>query len=216
MSLKHGIVASTFFASACALVMVSLSLTTGISQEFFELVHPPIVYIKALVDEDAGLRLTFTFDNLFLLGYGTFFALFAAERWKVSPKLLVVLMIVAAELTAFLDLVENHHILLLLARARLGQPVGVEDISWQVLESAVKFHVSYLALIFTALIFPRETMLGKLLAWVTGVLYPLLGVAIFTAPDSLVPWLSLARGLFFVVGLAGSGVVYLRRKLEEA
>ncbi len=212
MSLRSGLLASTFLASTCALGMVGLALATGVSQEAFELFHPPLQYAKALVDQDGPLRLTFTFDNLFLLGYATFFALFAADRWQRSPKLLVILMLVFGELVAVLDLIENHHILALLAKARLGEAVTLDDISWQVVESAVKSHLSYLGLIFAALIFPRETALGKLLALGTGVLYPLLGVAIFTAPDSWVPLLSLGRGLFFVLGLAGTGLLYARRR----
>jgi hypothetical protein len=212
MTVERGIVVSSLSASALALCMLALALVTHVAQEYFELVHPASVYASALVDQDGPLRLAFSFDNLFLLAYSTFFALFCVERWERAPRLLVIFVAVFGLSVAVLDMVENHHILTMLAQAKAGVPPTPGEISFQVFESAIKFHLSYLALIFAAFIYPRETLLGRLVAVGTGVGYPLLGVAIFTAPMDFVPLLSLGRVLFFVVGLAASGVIYAQAK----
>ena len=208
MTIERGIVVSSLAASVLALGMLVLAMTTGVSQEWFELVHTTAEYGGRLVAQDATLRLAFTFDDLFLLSYATFFALFCVERWNRSPRVLVVLQLVFGELTAVLDMAENHHILAMLAASKIGVLPTAGDITFQVLESAVKFHVSYLAMIFAAFIYPREKILGRLVAWGTGLVYPILGAVAFTAPPDLVAWLSLARVLFFVVGLAASAYLY--------
>jgi hypothetical protein len=211
MNPSKGIAGSAFVASALALAMLLLALTTGVSQEYFETIRPASQYAQALVAQAAWLRVTFTLDNLFLLAYGLFFALFAVERLGRADRTLVTLMLVFALAVVALDMLENHHILAMLAAAEQGDPFGSGEIRLQQIESSFKFHLSYLALVIAAFIYPRETLLGRLVALGIGIGYPLLGVACFVAPPALAPWLSMLRVAFFVVGLAASGYLYTRR-----
>jgi hypothetical protein len=84
--------------------------------------------------------------------------------------------------TAVIDIVENHHILTLLAVAETGRPIDDGAIVFQATLSATKASFSYLALVLFGVAIPRDTRLGIVLAvfFIAGTLVS--GVLGYAAP----------------------------------
>jgi hypothetical protein len=190
--------------------MITLGLTRGVTQEFFEAVHPVADYTARLLHDGPVLRLVFGFDNLFLVAYSLFFLLFARLRRGQVDGLLLGAGAAAMLLTGLLDCLENQHIVMLLNSAERGVAIGAEQIQWQAVESQVKFGVSYFGVVLFALAFPRRTLVERSVALGTGVVYPILGVAALSAPAPLLPLLGLARVLFFLTGFLATAWVLLQ------
>lgn len=206
-ALRRWIVTFGSAASLLALAMCGLAVM-GISQEYFEGVHPVAEYGRRLLERPTALRCLFAVDNLFLLSYTSFFVAYYTERrGKVSATWLKV-MLGAVLGAAFLDAVENFHILSMMHRAELGAFPRESQIEFQYVVSAVKFTAGYFAALMLAITYPKESAIARLVAWSTGVCFPLVGVAVFAASGSAEVVLSLARLAFFVSGYALSTYVF--------
>src|SRR5580704_19598187 len=94
------------FASAMAV----LAFSTGVTQEFFEAIHPAQKYADTLRDQATALRIAFSLDNLFLLAYSGFFLWFVIERRGKADPLALHVLIGSLLLASLLDAVENFHI----------------------------------------------------------------------------------------------------------
>ena len=149
--------------AAVLATMVVVSLVTGATQEAHEHFALPEAYAAALVAQGGALRLVFALDVAFLVLYTAFFAAFAGYlRDRKRPY--VTLALGAMVLTALLDVVEDHHIVAMLDAAEHGVLPTVGAISFQVVESASKFTVSFGSLVLFGLAIPRDTRLGLALA----------------------------------------------------
>jgi hypothetical protein len=175
-------------AAALALAtQIVITLCTGAAQEPLERVLAPAAYQAVLLAHPAALRAVFTVDSVFLVLYAAFFvqlgrALAPAGR----PGRALVQLAAAAMLgTAFLDAVENQHILSLLAGAEHGLVPDAGAIVAQAAASQLKFHLSYFAVFLIGLALPRRTVSERALA--AGCLYVQLplGLLAFVAPP---PW----------------------------
>jgi len=186
--------------------MVAISLTTGVSQEQFEMVRPG--YRDAMVRAAPVLRVLISLDTLFIVAYAAFFFVFV-RAVGVAGVGVVRLGVGAMLATAGLDMIEDHH---LLALARIAEGTAALDeatLRFQHVLSQVKFHISYLALVLVALGLPRRTPLERTFAWALGAPLPVLGALLWAVP-ALEPTLDVARWLAFLGGFAGALVV-LRR-----
>jgi hypothetical protein len=148
---------------AVLLVMVVVTLVTGATQEVHEHYALPEAYAIALLEHADAMRIVFALDVAFLVLYTGFFAAFAkylTERGRPFVRLAFGAMLA----TAILDIVEDHHIVALLDGAEQGVLPSPTAITFQVVESACKFSMSYLSLFMFGLAIPRDTRLGLALA----------------------------------------------------
>ncbi|MEQ1571053.1 MAG: hypothetical protein ABMA64_35820, partial [Myxococcota bacterium] len=109
-----------------------------------------------------------------------------------------------------LDLLENAHFLAMLRSAELGSPPGAAEITGQVVESTVKFHVSYLGLLLLSLGLPRDTRAHRALADLGIYVQGPVGVLIHVAPPAVAVPLVFVRFTYFLVALVLTGWLYGR------
>jgi hypothetical protein len=215
MALNRTLAALAFLASAIVLCMVAGILATGFSQEFFELAPSPAAVSAQLSDQPAhafGLRLNLGLDNLFIIAYTAFFVLLAVRfRGLLSPVTIGVAL-GALLVTALLDALENHHILLMLHAFQRGEPLSAAELEAQMIASNLKFHASYLGSFLFAFGFYRLGGLGRVIAWLLWLGYLPLGMITFVVPVEIVTPFALARTVFFVLGFALAGIYFLRDK----
>ena len=188
-------------SGAVLVVMVAVTLTTGVSQEAHERYQPPVAYAQSLLVRPGALRLVFGLDVGFLVLYTAFFAALADHLTRLGRPF-VRLALGAMVATAVLDIVEDHHILSLLAVAEAGRPIDDGAIVFQQVLSATKFSISYLALVLFGLAVPRDTRLGVVLAvfLVAGTLIS--GVLGYAAPPAWRDQLDGGRAFGFLIGFA--------------
>jgi hypothetical protein len=202
-------------AGLLATGMAAIAFITGVTQEFFESIHPAQEYADALVRDAVALKLVFTLDSFFLLAYGSFFLWFIVERrGKVDEWPLLVLACFLF-LAMLLDAAENFHILGMLARVQQGAVPSDGEILLQYVLSAVKFTAGYFAAIILGIVYPRDTLLARCVGISTAVVFPIVGVLVFTAPPPWSDLCGLGRFLFFVLCYFLSAIVYWNRGAAE-
>jgi hypothetical protein len=178
--------------------MIAIFATTGVGQDPLQAVHPPEQYAALLLAQPAALRATLGLDNVFLVLYTTAFVLLGLRLADARVRIGVLLLVA----TGLLDLTENVHFLTLLEAAEQGVLPGATQIQLQVVESLVKFHVSYLGLFLLSLGLPRETARQRLLADLGLYLQLPVGVLIYVSPEVIALPLVFVRFSYFVLGLA--------------
>jgi hypothetical protein len=185
-------------AAFLVFVLVGVAVTTGVSQEYFEGLHPAAEYSERIAAAASALRLDFAFDNLFILAYGSFFIGLAIVLRRFADHSLVNLALAAMLGTAFLDMVENHHIMAMADSAVMGMPISDGEIRLQTVISLIKFHFSCFGALLFALAIPRTSAVAR---WAIGLAlaYACFGVLILTAPTHWLDLLALIRTLFFVL-----------------
>jgi hypothetical protein len=185
-------------ASLMVFLLVGLAVGTGVSQEYFENFHPIPEYTERLVAAAPLLRVGFTFDNVFVLAYTSFFVGLAIVLRRSADHSLVNLGLAAMIGTALLDIAENHHIMSMADAAVQGFPPSEGQVRLQMVLSLVKFHLSCLGALLLALAFPRNTAMAR---WIVVLLaaYALFGLFVLTSPPQWLDLLGLIRTVFFVV-----------------
>jgi hypothetical protein len=215
MALNRTLAALAFLASAIVLCMVAGILAAGgFSQEFFELGPSPAAVAAQLTDQPAhtfGLRLNVGLDNLFIIAYSAFFVLLAVRFRGLLSPITIGVALGALLLTALLDAVENHHILLMLHAFQHSEPLSAEQLEFQMVASNLKFHASYLGAFLFAFGFYRLGGLGRVIAWLLWLYVPL-GMIAFAVPVEIVTPFALARTVFFILAFALGGIYFLRDK----
>ncbi len=203
-------------AVAILVAMVGVTLTTGISQETFEIVRRPDVYAAGLRDHAGALRALFGLDSAFLILYAAFFVEFGRRIATSDNRTLVWLAIGFILATAVLDMIEDHHILSMLYGVENGADPGPGELTFQHVLSQTKFHVSYLGLFLFGLCIPRETIAGAALAVLLTVGTVVQGAWLYAAPVSMLPAGNLGRWIGFVIGFGLAIPVLLRRRAAGA
>lgn len=193
---------------AVMIVMVIVSLATGATQEAHEHFAKPELYAIGLLEHASALRAVFALDVAFVVLYTAFFATLSAYLVQLGRPL-ARLALAALALTALLDLVEDHHIVALLDAAEQGVLPSAAAISFQVVESATKFSVSYLALFLFGLAVPRTTKLAWALALFLTVGTVLDAIVGDSLPPSAMPSFDSGRWVGFLIGL-GLAIAWLR------
>jgi len=216
MLLNRTLAALAFLAAAIVLIMVAAILATGFfSQEFFELAPSPAFVADQLRDQPLhalGLRINLGLDNFFIVVYSAFFVLLAVRLRGLLSPVTIAVALAALLLTALLDAIENHHILLMLHDFQHGAPVTAEELQWQMLVSNLKFHASYVGAFLFAFGFYRLGGLGRVIAALIWFGYVPLGMIIFVVPVEIIVPFALARTAFFVLVFALGGIYFLRDK----
>jgi hypothetical protein len=148
-------------AALSVFALVGVAIATGVSQEYFEGVHPVPEYTARIAAAVSALRLDFAIDNVFILAYGSFFVGLAIVLSRNADARLINLALAAMLATAVLDMVENHHITAMAESAVLGIPLSEGEIRLQAVMSLVKFHLSCLGALLLAAAFPRNSTLAR-------------------------------------------------------
>ncbi len=220
MALNRILAALAFLAAAIVLVMVAAILATGFfSQEFFELAPSPVSVADQLRNQPLhtlGLRINLGLDNLFIVVYSAFFVFLAVRLPTLLSPPIIAVALASLLLTALLDAVENHHIMLMLHDFQHGAPVSAEELQWQMLVSNLKFHASYVGAFLFAFGFYRLGGLGRVIAWLLWFGYVPLGMITFVVPVEVITPFALARTVFFVLVFALAGIYFLRDKETSA
>ena len=199
-------------AALIVAAMVVGIVSTGMSQDFFQSARPIETHIARLTASPlgaTGLRINLGLDNLFIVVYGAFFVFLAVRLRAILDPWAGTVALAAILLTALLDAIENHHILMMLHAAERGLPLSTGESQIQMILSAVKFHSSYLATFLLAFGFLRLGGLGRAIAWALWLYVPL-GVVISVLPIEIAgPW-ALGRTCFFVAAFVLSAVLFWR------
>lgn len=188
--------------AATALAMFLVMRFTGTTQEAFEVVRPLDVYTAELREREASLRLLLGLDICFIASFTAFFLAWAsrqiedgADRLAVHAGLAMMLLV------ALLDLLEDSHLLTLVREALAGSGGAVtrEAVRYQMVESNLKFAVSFVGIAILALSWPNRTALASAIRALL-LLQVAFGAALLTVPDAWKPLLGGIFGLFFISG----------------
>jgi hypothetical protein len=193
-------------------LMVITGLITGATQEKHEHFMFPEAYAVSLLAEAKGLRILMGLDIAFLILYTAFFASFT-KYLRAIGRPFVTLAFGAMLATAILDIIEDHHILAMLESAEARVLPSASAIQFQAAESAVKFSMSFLALVLYGLAVPRTTRLGLALCLFLTVGTLISGVLGYAAPPDFQAKLESGRWIGFLIGL-GLAIAWLRSAPE--
>jgi hypothetical protein len=199
-------------AGATAGVLVAMgavSIATGASQEPYEHVRPAAEYAASMLEHPGGLRALMGLDIAFLVLYTAFFAALA-HYLHGRGRPFAYLALGALAVTALLDIIENHHILALLATAEQGRPLDEGSLVFQQVLSSTKFSASYLGLFLFGLAIPRTSRLGWALALFLTAGTLVTAVAGYAAPEGARAQIEGGRWVGFLVGF-GLAAWWLRR-----
>jgi hypothetical protein len=187
---------------ACMAAMVVVTVASGVSQETFEVVRPAGEYAAALRGHDVAVRALFAIDTAFVVLYSAFFLVFGRRIATEHTRVLITVATGFILLTAFLDMIEDHHILAMLNAARGGADPSTGELVVQQTISQVKFNASYLSLFLFGLAVPRETRAGLVLSLLLTVGTLVQGIWLYAAPAELLPAGNVARSLGYLAGFA--------------
>jgi hypothetical protein len=191
------------------IAMVITSIVTGATQETHEHYKPPAAYAIDLLAHPAGTRIVFALDIAFLVLYTGFFGALTKYLHALGRPF-ARLAFGAMLIVTFLDILEDHHILGLLAVAEHGRPIDDSSILFQEVLSSTKFSVSYLALVLYGIAVPRTTLLGWALSLFLSVGTLFTAVLGYGAPPAWRESLDHGRWLGFLAGFA-LAFLWLRR-----
>jgi hypothetical protein len=180
---------------ALLVMMFTISLFTGVNQQFIEVVQPYEAYIAALTSGENWLRVILTIDGLFIAAYWLLGIFLALTLWRDDRKLLLALSVAGISATAILDIIENNEFLMYLESLRHTLAIDPERIQTLMVMSAVKWHFAYFAFLFLGFAFPQETAKEKLTAGLMRYVLLPAGIVVHTLPASF--WLLAAHLLRF-------------------
>lgn len=206
-----------FVAGILILAMFLITLTTGVSQEKFEITQTSADYTRALVAAQNPLRLIFTVDLVFITVFTTLFIILP-QYLKNGDRIrsaIANVAIGAMLVCGFLDYFEDLHILTMLHGAVKEIPLTQNQIAAQMLVSMLKFCASYLSLFLLAFILPGETLPEKTLKYSLWFVQLPVGVLVYTAPENLHLAFNLARFAFMVAGFFLLGYVFMKKNAPE-
>lgn len=223
-SLHHQTTASASAAALLFLVLLLMHLFSGVSQQWFEVVRTPQAYAEALRAADGALRALVAVDAVFIACYvvsGVLLGqILARGQWSPLP-----LMIIAGSLTAgVLDLIENQHIMAMLASAREGLTPSQASLEERMTYSSLKWLLAHSSFFVAGILIDGRSPLVRLFRFALLAVQLPVGVAVWTviAPGPhallemlralnlavgfvLVAWLAQHPHLLFDAGASGSG-----------
>lgn len=204
--------ALSILATLSALVvalMVAAIISTKSSQDFFQTARSLQAYAAhvELPLATLGLRLNLGLDNLFMIFYAAFFVVLATRLRDLVDSRILTVALAAMLLTAFLDALENHHIMTMVHSLESGLPLSIVDGQVQMVASQIKFHASYLSVLLFSFGLWKLGTLGRLIAASVWCYIPC-GVLISVMPVDSAPALVLGRTIFFVLAFVLSAVLF--------
>jgi hypothetical protein len=200
-----------FFASAgLLLVLVALQLGSGVTQQWFEGVHPLDEYAARLVAQASWLRGIVAVDDVFIAAY-TSAAVLAALALRASGSPVWGIAIAGGLATGLLDLEENHHMLAMLVEAQRGLAISAASLEHRMVFSAFKWLFGPLAYCFFALGLPAGSRLARSVQLYTWLwVFPLTAAVLAIDDPSWLKPLAFVRLVTVVFGFVALGVLMRR------
>jgi hypothetical protein len=199
-----------FFASAALLlVLVAMQLGSGVTQQWFESVHPLEDYAARLLAQAAWLRSIVAVDDLFVAAYTSAAVLAALALREQSPLWIVAL--VAGVAAGLLDLEENHHMLSMLVAVQRGVPLSAASLEHRMVFSSLKWLVGPLGYCFFALGLPKGSKLARIVQLYVWLWFLPLTCAVLAIDDpSWLKPLAFVRLVSVVSGFVSLGLLMRR------
>lgn len=194
------------------MLMVTL-MNSGLTAQDFEAFAAPDAFASSLLAAEGPLRAIITLDNLFLIFYTAAFVFVATAAWGKRNRLLVIVALGALMVTSYLDLNENHSIMVFIAMANQGIAISPETLMRHDVLSQLKFHSSYLSFFLLAFVLPDKTLTEKILRWSLWLVFAPIGILVYTYPS---PTMSLLRYLLMLSGLLLLAWNYWQRAQKKA
>jgi hypothetical protein len=201
--------ACAWLACAAVIGMIAIFFTTHVGQDPLQFVHSADEYRRILLSNPPALRACIALDDAFIVFYtATFVGLGVVLVRSGSTRGLVRLVVGLMLGVAVLDMVENFHFLVMLARAELGMGPSDTEIAAQVFESLLKFHISYLGLFLLGLALPRRDARERTLARLSWFVQLPVGILIYVTPSAVAVPLVFVRFAYFLVALVLIGLTF--------
>lgn len=209
VSLERIIRVSAFAAALLVLAQLSVYFISGVGQDPLQLVHTPAEYTQLLLHNPRALRITLAFDNFFVVAFTTMFMALGAQLLRGQVARPLTLVATAGTLIlALLDMIENFHFMTMLQAAEHAVTPSTTEISLQVFESMLKFHVGYLSVFMLSLVLPGEQWGHRALRFAMRWWNVPVGVLIYCVPAPYAPVFLFARFGFFLYALISVGALY--------
>ena len=139
-------------AAGLFLVLLTLSLVTGVSQQWFEVVRPLDLYAERLRAADGALRALIAVDAVFIACYVATGVLFAQLLARGRYDALTLLLVIGPVAAGVLDVIENQHILAMLTAARDGLPPSAAALEQRMTYSATKWLIGHATFFLAGLV----------------------------------------------------------------
>jgi hypothetical protein len=140
------------------------------------------------------------------------FLAMAGVLWSSVARIVLAPAMALLALSALLDLAENMHFLAMIAAAGQGLTIGAPEIGAQVVESLIKFHVSYLGLFLLGLALPADTKPERAFCFLLKWFQLPVGLLIYLVPQEIARPLVFGRFTFFLVALLLVAVIFRQRE----
>lgn len=202
MNTRKTIVGLSLAAGCCILTMFGIALVTGVSQEQFEITQNLDVFKQQLAAAETALRLTLGVDIIFICLFATLW-IFLTQYLKNGDRVndaIANVSLGAMLLCALLDFHEDIHFLTLIRNVKLDLPVSHDDVSLQMILSAIKFCASYFAVFLLGFLLPKRTVAEKLLVFSFWFVQLPVGALVYAGPSEFYPLFTLFRFVFMVSG----------------
>ena len=176
----------------------------------FEQVMSVDAYTTLLKTAETPLRLIMTIDHMFLIFALLTFLFVGSVIKNEENKFLIYASLIPVFTTGYLDIFENHHIIMMLNSVTQNIPITQSDIQLQSIVSLVKFHGGNLNFLLLAFFIPSKTTLEKIFRY--SLLFLLLPFSVIRysypeMPVSVMPFVPIAVGF-----LLASFIFYSRYK----
>jgi hypothetical protein len=209
ISLHRVVRGSAWLACVCVVAMIAVFFATGVGQDALQFVRPASDYARILLQDPTALRVTLGFDNLFIVFYTTAFVALAVVIVREGASRPLVFVALGFLVTvALLDMIENFHFMVMLARAEAGLLPSDGEIGAQVFESLLKFHISYVGLFMVGCALPRRDRIERTLANLSMLVQLPVGILIYQTPRAIAVPLVFARFAYFLTALALVGLAF--------
>lgn len=190
---------AALLAAAMVASMVTIFFVTGVGQDGLQFVQPPADYLQKLLANPGALRAAVGFDNFFIVLYELVFLATAMVMFdRGARRSLVLLSAILLGLLGILDWLENFHFLVMLANAEQGVGPTATEVSLQVWESLLKFHLGSFGIVLLSFVLPQNTGPEKALVFLSRYVQVAIGILIYVTPRAVAVPLVFARFTYFL------------------
>ncbi len=162
---KQLIFYTALFAACILMIMVGIGISSGVSQQTFELVDDLSRYQNSLIAGAEQLRLILALDNIFIACYTATILFLVRHIWCREQSVALGFILAASVMAALLDYMENHHILAMLMSTEQGMPLSQSQIETQMVASALKWHLAYFAFFLLGCLIHARTPFEHVFKW---------------------------------------------------
>ncbi|OUS27012.1 hypothetical protein A9Q99_17555 [Gammaproteobacteria bacterium 45_16_T64] len=219
MNVNRYLYVTALAAGSLLLLMVLFGISSGVSQQTFEIIQPVPDYTRALLNSAMPLRVILGLDNIFIALYCTTMV-FIVLALRTRDNVLVLGIVLLAGLAGgVLDYLENHHILTMLTAAEMGIPLEITEIKQQMVASMLKWHLAYFGFFLVAFVLRPQDKLESLFRFCLFYLQLPLGIFFYISTPfwngMLAEVLFYLRYLNLVLGFGFFALIFYRRSLAN-